>query len=401
MSRALTAVVGAAILTPLILGGGMSASAVPLSTLNLWAISSTGTLYSIDPVSAAATQVGVGTGVPNPQAAALNPATGDVVVLDASCDLYSLDVTTGLATRLPFAITGTINNLPINRCDTMTISGEGVGYASVEAGQGSPFFVSFDPLTGTTTPLGPQMLAYYDWMAFDPASGNLYGQNDNTGDVYQMDPLTGVETFVSAFAPYSYSMIIADGGDFFANTYNDLAQGNISNWSGSVIAPFGAPVGSVGTNAMFTTTDVFRAAIRPSTQTVSGTQGVPLQATAAFTATHFSSPPTYSVSPGLPAGLSINPATGVISGTPTAPFLSSVFTVTASSGSTQASATITLQIAAAPTPIVAAPPPSLAATGAPSGGLLMLGISGGVLALAGMLLVWASRRRPASPVSHR
>jgi hypothetical protein len=53
---------------------------------------------------------------------------------------------------------------------------------------------------------------------------------------------------------------------------------------------------------------------------------------------------SYSVSPSLPAGLSLNPGTGVISGNPTAVAATASYTVTASNtgGSTQASLTITV-----------------------------------------------------------
>jgi hypothetical protein len=57
---------------------------------------------------------------------------------------------------------------------------------------------------------------------------------------------------------------------------------------------------------------------------------------------------SYSISPALPAGLSINSSTGVISGTPTTAISATNFTVTASNsaGSTTATINITIQIAA-------------------------------------------------------
>jgi hypothetical protein len=57
---------------------------------------------------------------------------------------------------------------------------------------------------------------------------------------------------------------------------------------------------------------------------------------------------SYSVSPALPAGLSLNTSTGIIDGTPTAVTSNSSYTVTASnaSGSTMASLSITVNVAA-------------------------------------------------------
>jgi outer membrane protein OmpA-like peptidoglycan-associated protein len=88
-------------------------------------------------------------------------------------------------------------------------------------------------------------------------------------------------------------------------------------------------------------------AISPSTQTVTGVTGTALTASATFTATGFAgSPITYALSGGtLPAGLSFNTSTGVISGTPTAVKTATTYTVTATTSlSESASASITLTV---------------------------------------------------------
>jgi hypothetical protein len=53
------------------------------------------------------------------------------------------------------------------------------------------------------------------------------------------------------------------------------------------------------------------------------------------------------VSPDLPAGLTLNTSTGVVSGTPTAVQSSLSYTITASSGGSSATSTVSISIAAA------------------------------------------------------
>ncbi len=58
-------------------------------------------------------------------------------------------------------------------------------------------------------------------------------------------------------------------------------------------------------------------------------------------------PPTgYAVTPALPAGLSLDPGTGIITGTPTTPAATATYTVTASNGSGSATAALVLTVSA-------------------------------------------------------
>ena len=60
-------------------------------------------------------------------------------------------------------------------------------------------------------------------------------------------------------------------------------------------------------------------------------------------------PPAFSVQPALPAGLTLDPATGAIAGTPTAPIPATPFTVTMTDLAGSATAVLTLDVKAAAT----------------------------------------------------
>ncbi len=93
-------------------------------------------------------------------------------------------------------------------------------------------------------------------------------------------------------------------------------------------------------------------AISPATQTLSGVMNTAVKATRAFTATYFTGAVSYSISPALSAGLTLNTTTGVINGTPTIDQVATVYTITATD-STLATATSTITIT------IALPPPSI------------------------------------------
>ncbi len=90
--------------------------------------------------------------------------------------------------------------------------------------------------------------------------------------------------------------------------------------------------------------------ISPSAQTLTGMIGTAVTPTARFTAENFSSAPAYSIYPSLPAGLTLDRATGVVSGTPTVTYPSTRHWITASTpgGSQTASSTLQVSVNAAP-----------------------------------------------------
>ncbi|AXH34855.1 hypothetical protein DVJ78_05010 [Humibacter sp. BT305] len=134
----------------------------------------------------------------------------------------------------------------------------------------------------------------------------------------------------------------------------------------------------------------------------------------AFGAVRFDLPVTWSVQPALPDGLALDPATGVVSGTPSAAIAGTEYTVSASSSDGDAvsvSWALTVSAAAGPVPSPSPSVPGGASGGtgsgaAPSGGRGPLAATGsdavpalaaGALLLAGGVGVWAvaARRRVA------
>jgi hypothetical protein len=97
-------------------------------------------------------------------------------------------------------------------------------------------------------------------------------------------------------------------------------------------------------------------ALSPSTQSVNGVAGSPITATVAYTVTDIPGTKTFTITPNLPAGLTLNAATGVVSGTPTVTLEATTFTVTASDGTASATATISLTITSASTTATAVTP---------------------------------------------
>lgn len=159
------------------------------------------------------------------------------------------------------------------------------------------------------------------------------------------------------------------GGGYYAN----LAVANgVAATVGMSAAPSADKVAIVKT--------LPSASLAPAGQTVSATVGTPVSTTPISAATFSVSPVTFTISPNLPAGLSFDPSTGIISGTPSAAFPLTTFTITGTDGVDTSTSTVSLAVNAAP---------SLAATGsAPAVPLA----TGGVSLLVGGAILTIRRR---------
>lgn len=127
--------------------------------------------------------------------------------------------------------------------------------------------------------------------------------------------------------------------------------------------------------------------LAPNWQTLSGATGTTLTS-ATLTASGISGTVTYSVSPALPAGFSLDTATGVITGSASSALSETTYTITGTNGSTSAVATVTLSVSADPGG-GSGEEDELAATG-PNSGLALGALA---LALATLVGAIAIRRR--------
>ena len=112
----------------------------------------------------------------------------------------------------------------------------------------------------------------------------------------------------------------------------------IATSSSAIVSPASAVIGPISVSAMVAPS------LSPSTQNLNGTKDVAVTATSDLAATGFSGVVTYAISSGtLPAGLSLNSATGAISGIPTVIASTSSVTITGT-GLVSGTATTTVAI---------------------------------------------------------
>jgi hypothetical protein len=96
-----------------------------------------------------------------------------------------------------------------------------------------------------------------------------------------------------------------------------------------------------------TQADLISSVVAPSSLSYANISGTAGSAITSVTPTVTGTVASYSIEPTLPAGLSIDPTTGVISGTPTVTAASAVYTVTARNAGGNTTATLTVAVVAA------------------------------------------------------
>lgn len=146
---------------------------------------------------------------------------------------------------------------------------------------------------------------------------------------------------------YSISPALPTG--FALNTSTGVVTGSSSTARAATEYTITGTDGTNSSSVKVTLTVGAAISLTPTTQTINGKVGSVITATTALTANNFAAGVTYSISPALPSGLTINSSTGVITGTPSAVQASTVYVITASQGTDSAHADITIIVTAAPT----------------------------------------------------
>jgi predicted outer membrane repeat protein len=239
------------------------------------------------------------------------------------------------------AITGTPGAGQVGSAYSATLTSHGIGpyHWSLAAG-GLPPGVSLNAangqLSGTPTQAGT-----FDFTVqlVDTGNGNV-----STIQAFSVTVAVDGPTPIAGVCGSAHGQILttAPSGAALCAVGTASAVSGTGPWTWSCQGRDGGSTLSCRAEA---TTSV--ATLSPTSQSVTATVGLALTPTAAYTATGFEGTVRYDIAPALPAGLRLDPATGVIDGTPTTPQATQVHTVTAT-GSVRgrASATVTLSSAA-------------------------------------------------------
>ena len=174
--------------------------------------------------------------------------------------------------------------------------------------------------------------------------------------VYVVPNNTTVQAGQAAVYTYKFYSNLAKTVEIDATTLSYTADMCTSTYTLSTNYPASLPITCAGTVSLYNTITTDTAtlsvvrgtpSIAPATNTITGNSGTAITTTAAYTARNFAAPQDlgYTISSGLPTGLSFNASTGVISGTPTET-KSATYTVTARSLLETATATVTITIGA-------------------------------------------------------
>ncbi len=165
--------------------------------------------------------------------------------------------------------------------------------------------------------------------------------------------ITATTAFTATEIPGSktFSITPALPAGLALNTTTGVVSGTPTSMQSAATYTVTASDGTASATATISITvsaaTVSATAVTPGSQTVSGFVGVELTPTAALTAAAVTGTKVFSVTPTLPSGLTLNSATGVISGTPTALKAASTYVIVVSDGANFGVATVRLTVTAA------------------------------------------------------
>ena len=238
---------------------------------------------------------------------------------------------------------------------------------------------------GTSATVGGVVVTATTNSAVAGGGGYLHQSNSRIRTVFTFDsPIPGFKATTAnhadcdraaCYEAYTFVGKDSSGGEVFRTeirnvdgTFSYVPGTGVNDLSGLIATleidyDFDKPVLDFFTGSYLNLwlTDVF---VSPTPQSVTGTTGVPISPTTAFTGAGFTGPITYTTGPTisaltggtLPDGLVLDPSTGVISGTPTETSTATV-TITATGATTgSATATVTFAITAGVGPVVPVEP---------------------------------------------
>jgi hypothetical protein len=323
-------------------------------------------LLTVDASTAAATTIGSGANIDNSDCAgqsawdAVTHTAFYTTSTGAAESLVSVNLTTGDSTRIAGI---TLNGTP-SQVDAIAIGTDGAGYA---LSQGQLF--ALDLTTAKLTPIGPVSDPRIFGFAVDPASGTFY-TIDQGGLISSIDVATGTLTTIGQTAfeasENTFSLQIDSNGIMWVQ--DDTLKADVWSVDPADVAGSGIFSGTVAVGG----SDLYMESLlivpafapvitsaAPAASIVAGT-AISIAVTASGT-----TPISFSItSGGLPTGLALDPASGVVSGTPTTAGVFT-YTVTATNAAGTATATYTQLVTLAAVPAPTATPTPTAST-APS-----------------------------------
>ena len=285
----------------------------------------------------------------DPYAVAVSPDGGRVVVANMLDDTVSiLDTTTN-------TVVGSVS--VGDEPGGVDVSPDGLRAYVANMGGNSVSVIDMASRTVLTTITG---LSTPTSVAVSPDGANVYVSNFGNNSMSIVNASTNVVTSSIAIGFIQRDVVVSpDGTRLFVTDggFNRLAIVDTTNGNSVSTVVVGSDPRGVDVSCR-------PPAMSPSTQTVSGTAGVTISPTTAFTTTRFVGSVSYSVTSGtLPAGLLLDSSTGVISGTPSAAS-SATLTITASDGTQSATSSVVFSIAPAPAPTTTIAPTTTTIAGA-------------------------------------
>jgi len=311
-----------------------------------------GQLYSVDVSNAVGTAIGTGSNINDSTCgggAAWDYATNTMYYIafkfgaEAQQTLARVDLSTGVSS----AVGTLLNGSTAETVEAIAIGVDGSAYAIDDSGE----LYTLNLSSGALTPLGSNGTAHLYGFASDPVDKAFYVLNYSTGVYSTINLKTAALTPVGtlAFTPVGPEtlQIDANGTFWIANDNHTSAE----IWSFDPAAPEAAHKSgslTVAEKPTYTETLLLKPGIVPTITSSAPPASVPVSTAYSFQVTASGTAPiTFSITTGtLPTGLTLDPATGIISGTPTT-LGSFSYTVTATNAEGTASVSITQVVAAA------------------------------------------------------